>query len=101
MHKHSEREQTMTIYKTSHPDQKLGLNNLSPEQIILLHKLLLAYHKGEVRNVSPKVDVFFGEISKADQDQLISLLDFQTQLIEDTQGNTYFQKSELVQDLKS
>ncbi len=91
----------MSIYKTSNPNQKLGLNDLSPEQIILLHKLLLAYHKGEVKNVSPKVDVFFGEISKADQDQLVGLVDYQTQLIEDSYGNTYFQKAELVQELKS
>lgn len=91
----------MTTYKTSHPDQKLGLNDLSPEQIILLHKLLLAYHKGEVKNVTASNDVFFEEISKADQDQLVSLVDFQTQLIEDEYGNTYFQKAELVQELKS
>jgi len=91
----------MTTYKTSHPDQKLGLYELSPEQIILLHKLLLAYHKGEVKNVTASNDVFFGEISKADQDQLVGLVDFQTQLIEDEYGNTYFQKAELVQELKS
>ena len=91
----------MSKYKTSHPNQKLGLNDLSPEQVILLHKLISKYLKLELNEPRANNDVFFGEISPQDQLDLLSSIEFQTQLIEDEYGNTYFEKAELVQELKS